>query len=105
MIYQIVKPAVRLALDIFFDEIEIHHPENIPYDGAAIFAANHPSSIMDSLIIGAKINRKLNFLAHSGLFTNRVISKFLRSSGVIPVYRREDASDASGKNVEMFESC
>ncbi|MBC8424007.1 1-acyl-sn-glycerol-3-phosphate acyltransferase [bacterium] len=47
----------------------------------------------------------LHFVAHSGLFRRRLQSWFLRSCGVIPVFRPKDVSEAADRNVAMFSAC
>jgi hypothetical protein len=47
----------------------------------------------------------VHYLAHSGLFANRLRAFVLRQAGVIPVHRRQDVADAATRNVESFEAC
>lgn len=90
---------------VFFRKIELRHGEYVPATGPVVFVANHPNSIMDALVIGAVTRRKVNYIGHAGLFSNALKTWFLRSTGVIPVYRREDAPDQMNKNVSMFQAC
>lgn len=104
-LYSLIKVLVKVAMAIFFQKIEIHHGEHIPERGPVVFVANHPNSIMDALVMGLVAKRKINYLGHAGLFSNRLKSWFLRSCGVIPVYRRVDAPDRMAENVSAFEAC
>ena len=90
---------------IFFRRIEVRHAEYVPSKGPVLLVANHPNSIMDALVMGTVTNRKVNYIGHAGLFTNRLKSWFLHSTGVIPVYRREDAPERMDGNVYMFQAC
>jgi len=97
--------AVQSGVKVYFRKLEISGADNIPATGPVIFASNHPHSITDALILGLGAGRMLHFVAHSGLFRSRFKSWFLRSSGVIPVYRPRDVSTAADQNVTMFAAC
>lgn len=105
LLYRLIRAVVRLAMAVFFQRIEVRHPEYVPERGPVVFVANHPNSIMDALVMGAVTRHKVNYMGHAGLFSNRLKSWFLRSCGVIPVYRREDARDRTELNVAAFEAC
>ena len=102
--YNLIKLIVKFAIEIFFDEVEIHCEEYIPKEGPLIIAANHPSSIMDALVVGVKTPRKIHYIGHSGLFSSTVKSKFLYAMGIIPVYRREDNTENVEDNTNMFRA-
>jgi len=105
VLYSIIRTMVKLSMSIFFQKIEMRHGEVIPERGPVVFVANHPNSIMDALVMGLVTKRKINYLGHAGLFSNKLKSWFLRSCGVIPVYRRVDAADKMHENVSAFEAC
>lgn len=96
---------MKLALAVFFQRIELRNGKFVPARGPVVFVANHPNSIMDALVMGVVTRRKVNYLGHAGLFSNRLKTWFLRSSGVIPVYRKEDAPDKMQQNLTAFEAC
>lgn len=102
--YNFIKLILRFAINIFFDEVEIHNIKNIPKEGPILIAANHPSSIMDALVLGVKTPRKIHYIGHSGLFSNPINRKFLYAMGIIPVYRRFDNPDNMNKNDDMFRA-
>ncbi|MCH8272052.1 MAG: 1-acyl-sn-glycerol-3-phosphate acyltransferase [Candidatus Marinimicrobia bacterium] len=102
--YNLIKLLIKLAIEVFFDEIESHHDEFIPTEGPLIIAANHPSSIMDALVLGVKTPREIHYIGHSALFSNAFISKFLLAMGIIPVYRREDNQEKNVNNEDMFQA-
>ena len=102
--YNLIKLLVKFAIEIFFDEVEVHREEYLPEEGPLIIAANHPSSIMDALVVGVKTQRKIHYIGHSGLFSNTVKSKFLFAMGIIPVYRREDNPEIIENNINMLPS-
>jgi len=105
LLYRINRNIVRLGMRAYFKEIEVVGRSRAPDGGPVIFASNHPHSITDSLVLGLAAGRMLHFVAHSGLFRNRFKAWFMRSSGVIPVYRPKDVEGSSDKNLTMFSAC
>jgi 1-acyl-sn-glycerol-3-phosphate acyltransferase len=55
--------------------------------------------------VGTVVDRKVHYLATAALFRNRLVGRFLRSCGAIPVYRRQDDPDKMDKNAGAFEAC
>ena len=105
VMYRVMYALIKFALTIFFQKIDIRHSYNMPAGKPVVLVANHPNSIMDVLVLGVVTNRKVNYIAHAGLFRNRIFGWILRSCGVIPVYRRQDDPDKMEQNVKMFEAC
>jgi 1-acyl-sn-glycerol-3-phosphate acyltransferase len=104
-LYLLTRAAGKIALGIFFQRIDVQHAERIPERGPAVFVANHPNSIMDALVLGVAIPRKVNYIAHAGLFRPRLVNWFLRNCGVIPVHRRQDEPGKMAQNVATFQAC
>jgi len=96
---------LRVALDIFFERLEVTGDKRIPSKGAAILTSNHPSSVMDALVLIATIKRRIHFLAAARLFADPFRSFLLRAAGAIPVYREADAPSKLRRNVLAFEEC
>ena len=105
LLYRLSRIAVRIGLRGYFRRVEVHGRQNIPASGPVVFAANHPHSITDALILGFGVGRMLHFIAHSGLFRPAWKAWFLSNSGVIPVYRPTDQLGAAEKNRVMFAAC
>ena len=103
-IYRLVRALMKGGLGIFFQRLEVRHPERLPATGPAIFVANHPNSIMDGMILWAVLERKVNYIAHARLFRPGVMHWLLRRLGVIPVYRRQDDPDKMEQNVATFRA-
>ncbi|MFQ5628619.1 MAG: lysophospholipid acyltransferase family protein [bacterium] len=103
--YLLAYSLIKFALKIFFQKIDIRHGQNVPDGKPVVLVANHPNSIMDALVLGVVTKRRVNYIAHAGLFRNRVFGWFLRRCGVIPVYRRVDDPDKMDRNIGMFEAC
>ena len=58
----------------------------IPIKGGYIIASNHLSNL-DPMILGIASGRRLNYLAKSSLFKNKILSFFLSQFGAFPVKR------------------
>jgi 1-acyl-sn-glycerol-3-phosphate acyltransferase len=105
MLYKFLQDIIKVALAIFFQKIEIRHGENVPERGPVLFAVNHPDSQMDAFVLSSAIKRKVHYIAHAGLFANKLKAKLLRSCGVIPVYRQRGKKDKIDRNVVAFQEC
>lgn len=102
LIYRTLRIGFRLAIDLYFVEVHATGRSSIPTDGPVIFAANHPNSLMDAVLLSIKTRRQVAFLGRAGLFSNQLASRLLDAVGVIPVYRRGDDPAAAGKNADTF---
>jgi len=100
-----VRGLARLALRIFFRDVETHGMERIPERGPAIVVANHVNSLMDAVLIVGTLPRMPRFLAKSTLWQITLLRPFLKLGGVIPVYRRQDPGVDTSKNQETFARC
>ncbi len=75
-----------------------------PATGPLLLVANHPNSLVDAALMAEAAQRPVRFLARAPLFQKRDIGWLVRSSGAIPVYRRQDAPELMGRNTEMFSA-
>lgn len=105
MIYYILRPIVLLTVKIFFNSVYVRNIENIPEDGPLIIAPNHPSTFLDPLVTCAWIKRPVYFLTNGGAFSSPIKKKIYSSLNMIPIYRKQDSSESSSKNEEVFEAC
>jgi 1-acyl-sn-glycerol-3-phosphate acyltransferase len=91
----VLGPVLRLLFRPW-----VEGEENIPAEGAAIFASNH-LSFSDSIFLPLVLPRRMTFLAKSDYFTGRGIkgrltAAFFRGVGQLPVDRSGGrASDAA----------
>ena len=102
MLYHLLRPIAITGINLFYNSISVEHQERIPKKGPVIFAANHPNTMMDPLIVAASCGRRVSFLARSPLFFKSFTSWIMRTVGIIPVYRKIDAEDDMQKNKDMF---
>jgi len=105
VLWKIVIPILRAGLRLFFEKIEVIERGRIPSTGPVIITSNHPSSMMDVLIIGTMMPRRVHFLAMGALFNNRFLARALRAFGAIPIYRVKDDPRTAHRNVRVFSVC
>ena len=71
-----------------------------------IIVANHPSTVIDPLIITAITKQRIGFIAKAGIFKNKVLAKILTYLHIIPIYRRMDAPEGTKlDNASTFVRC
>jgi len=70
--------------------------ENVPQTGGVILASNH-ASFLDPPLVGAGLNRDINYLARESLFRFPGIGALLRSWNSVPVDR--DGGGARGLKI------
>jgi 1-acyl-sn-glycerol-3-phosphate acyltransferase len=104
-LYAFVRFVGRFWIWFFFKAVEVRNPERVPREGPVLLCINHPNNLIDSLLVGAVVPRKVHYMATAALFRNPLLARFLGACGVIPVYRRQDDPDKMDKNVATFEAC
>lgn len=100
-LYRPIRRVLRFAVGLYFADIQASGQELIPAKGPLIFAANHPNSIMDTVVLGTQTRRKIRYMARSGLFKNLAVRALFYHCGAIPVYRAQDGNDPR-QNEESF---
>ncbi|MFY0598398.1 MAG: 1-acyl-sn-glycerol-3-phosphate acyltransferase [Cyclobacteriaceae bacterium] len=106
MLYHLTKSIIHLALRGFFRKIEVIGEENIPKAGPIMFIANHPSALIDPLIVSIAIKKKLHFIAGAEFFGKGFKSWLLREQyNMIPVYRPKAENGKRVDNTDMFSEC
>jgi glycerol-3-phosphate O-acyltransferase/dihydroxyacetone phosphate acyltransferase len=103
--YAVVRLIARFWIWFFFERVEVRHPERVPRMGPVLLCINHPNNLIDSLLVGTVLPRKVHYLANAALFRNPLVARFLVALGVIPVYRRADGSGTMGRTTAMFAAC
>jgi glycerol-3-phosphate O-acyltransferase/dihydroxyacetone phosphate acyltransferase len=103
--YRGLRAVARFWLWFFFKRVDVRHLERLPAHGPVLLCINHPNNLIDSLLVGAVLPRKVHYMATAALFRNRLLARFLRAVGAIPVYRRQDDPDKMDRNVDAFAAC
>ena len=103
--YAGVGLIARFWIWFFFERVEVRHPERVPRRGPVLLCINHPNNLIDSLLVGSVLPRKVYYLAAAALFRNPLLARLLAALGVIAVHRKADGPDTRGRHVEMFAAC
>lgn len=105
-LYRILRFLSRSFLRVLYPGNTAEGLENALIEGPFIIAGNHPNTLIDPLIQGIHLEKRLHFMANAGLFGNTWMAKFLLFAGVIPIARRGVDGEAGRKvdNNESFEA-
>src|ERR1041384_612407 len=103
--YATMRLIAKFWLWFFLKSVDVRHPECVPSSGPVLLCVNHPNNLIDSLLVGSAVRRKVHYLATAALFRNPLAGRFLATAGVIPVYRRADDPDKMDRNAETFAAC
>jgi len=110
MIYRLVRWFTGVALYWFYSSIEVIGRNRIPAEGPILLAASHHNALVDCLIAGWIVPRRLTITAKATLVENPVIGWLFQLLGVVPLRRVGDEvkRNAAGKvdatrNTAAFE--
>ncbi|TVQ38039.1 MAG: hypothetical protein EA370_06200 [Wenzhouxiangella sp.] len=101
--YRFIVRLLALINQLYFVEIRAIGVDKVPERGPVILAANHPSSILDSIVLATQLKRPIHYLARSGLFRFGVLAALFKRLGAVPIYRAHEVGDAAARNVEVFD--
>ncbi len=102
-LYWILRHVMRIAAHLYFVDIQTSGCENLPQKGPVILAANHPGSVLDTILLSTQIAREIAYLAKSDLFRFPFVATMFNNLGVIPVYRPGHEPSHSERNLQIFE--
>ncbi|MGH7374202.1 MAG: 1-acyl-sn-glycerol-3-phosphate acyltransferase [Candidatus Rokuibacteriota bacterium] len=104
-LYTFVRLVARFWLWFFFKHVDVVRSDLVPTGGPVLLCINHPNNLIDSLLVGGVLPRKVHYLATAALFRNPLVARFLSACGAIPVYRKQDDPDKMDKNADAFAAC
>lgn len=97
------RAVVRRTLRIYYPRIVVEGRERLPKDGAVLFVANHPNSLLDPALVGFTAQRPVHFFAKAPLFEVTVFGALMRALGMVPAYRGTDDKAAVRRNLETLD--
>jgi glycerol-3-phosphate O-acyltransferase/dihydroxyacetone phosphate acyltransferase len=105
LVYSLLVVFLRLVTRVFFRTIEVVGRDHVPVEGPVIFVGNHPSSLVDPVVITTTCGRRVRFAARDGLFATPV-RPILWALGSVPIKRRQDQGEGTAKvdNAEAFSA-
>jgi 1-acyl-sn-glycerol-3-phosphate acyltransferase len=104
-VFQLLKLYARLAIKIYCRRIIINKPEYLKAKGPLLFAANHPNSFLDGVILTTLLKDDLYSLARGDAFKSRKFRGILKWLRQLPVYRTSEGKENLHHNYSTFEAC
>ncbi len=98
--YDFFHPLVNRMFRWSFRHITYMGKENIPHDGAVIFAPNHTNALCDALAILTIDNSRKVFVARADMFKSKKAAWLLNGFKIMPISRMRDGAEAVLHNDE-----
>lgn len=95
MIYSVLKWITGITLHWFYGDIRVVGKERIPAKGPLLIAVNHQNALVDSLIVGWVMPRRIAMTAKATLADNPLIAFLFRILHVVPLRRVSDEARKS----------
>jgi len=95
MIYSALKWIIGIALHWFYGDVRVTGSERIPASGPLLIAVNHQNALVDSLIVGWVVPRRIAMTAKATLTENPLVALVFRILGVVPLRRASDEARKS----------
>lgn len=102
--YDCLKPVVDWNLRHSYRKVEVVGQENVPDDGAVLFAPNHCNTLMDALVMLRANKCTTVFGARADLFNNKLIGSIMSYLRILPMVRQRDGLRNVLKNHETQET-
>jgi len=101
MIYRGLRWVNGIALHWFYRDIRVTGRNRIPVSAPLLIAVNHQNALVDSLIVGWVVPRRIVMTAKATLLSNPLIALVFRVLGVVPLRRVSDeARESNGPQVD-----
>lgn len=109
MIYALLRAVAGLALRWYYRSIDVSGMARVPRRGPVLLVVNHPNALVDALVVGWVLPRRILLTAKATLFTNPLAAWLLRAIGVVPLQRASDVQAGRGaldpsRNAESFRA-
>lgn len=101
--YSFLRYYVDAVIKLSYRKIRQTGRDNIPTDGAVIYAPNHTGTLMDALVILANDRNPKVFVARADIFKNPKLAKMFRFFKMMPIMRMRDGFDEVKKNNKTIE--
>ena len=101
--YKLLRPFVDLETFLSFHKVQVSGMENIPTDGAVIFAPNHCNTLMDALVVLRTRRGPTVFGARADMFENPAAAKALHFLKIVPMVRKRDGIRKVIRNLDIID--
>jgi 1-acyl-sn-glycerol-3-phosphate acyltransferase len=105
VLYKILKAYARLAIHLYCTKVVVNKKELLQIKGPVLFAANHPNSFLDGVILSTLLDEDLYSLTRGDVFNNKTAAKILLGLKLLPVYRTSEGKHNLPHNYATFEAC
>ena len=92
MLYFVLRWMGSVALRWYYRELQVVGLERVPDDAPVLLAVNHPNALVDALVAGCAVRRRLTLTAKATLFDNPVFAALAGRVGIVPLRRASDES-------------
>lgn len=96
LLYTVLKPVAGVALRWYYRSITVMGIERVPREGPVFLAVNHPNALVDALVVGWSMPRRVRFTAKATIFANPLAARFFTAVGVVPLRRASDEKTGHG---------
>jgi 1-acyl-sn-glycerol-3-phosphate acyltransferase len=90
VLYQLLRGTAVIALRWYYSDVAVQGRERVPRDGPLLIFANHPNALIDPLLVGTAVPRRVLLTAKATLFEQPALGWLLRAVGVVPLRRAKD---------------
>lgn len=101
-LYKCLRYYVDFVLKLSYKDVIYVGTENMPKDGAIIYAPNHTNALMDALVLLAIDSKPKVFVARADIFKNPKLAKIFTFLKILPIMRQRDGFNEVKKNHETI---
>ena len=101
--YGFLRPYVDWCTRASYSRLKVQGRENIPDDGAVIYAPNHCNTLMDAVVVLQAHKGPKIFGCRADLFNNPTAARLLRFLKIVPIARQRDGLQKVAENFQVFE--
>jgi glycerol-3-phosphate O-acyltransferase / dihydroxyacetone phosphate acyltransferase len=98
MLYSTLRAVARVGLHWYYSEVIVQGGDRIPVRGPMLVVANHPNALVDALLVGTSIPRRVLITAKATLFEHSLLAPLFAAVGVVPLRRAKDERAVSGRD-------
>lgn len=93
MIYRVLHWIANITIHWFYRDIDVVGLERIPCEGPLLVAVNHQNALVDAIMAGWAVPRKLTITAKATLADSVFGTALFKAVGIIALHRPQDERD------------
>lgn len=91
--YALLRAIAGVALRWYYRDIRVEGLDRVPRHRPLLLVVNHPNALVDALLVGWALPRRIMITAKASLFANPAGAALLRWIGVLPLIRAADEDE------------